>query len=230
MSADHSLRGTLADRTVLITGVSGGIGSALVEVFGREGAFLVGTYRSRESEAREALEAATPERHALVHADVTSAATARALWREAADAHPIDTVVINAAVMMRTPLSGDDEAWDDGWETSLNVNVIAAATLMREAANDLAQRGGGSIVVISSWAAEARRRASVRGVSVRSHVWPRSEATSLRTSQPASTISPGVVARDHRCRVIDDSFAEHQAVQPWCLILAYDLRSLSSGG
>ncbi|WP_378143996.1 SDR family NAD(P)-dependent oxidoreductase [Cnuibacter sp. UC19_7] len=193
-----SVEPTLAGRTALITGVSGGIGSALAQVFGREGAYVLGTYRSRESEARAVLESAAPGRHELLRAEVTSADSARTLWTEARSRRPIDVVVANAAVMARTPLTGDPDGWDEGWERSLAVNVTATATLLREAAIDLAAGGGGSLIVISSWAAEQGSRIPEAAAYGASKAAIRNFAQTLARSTARSgvrvyTIAPGVV-------------------------------------
>ncbi|WP_285028586.1 SDR family oxidoreductase [Plantibacter sp. ME-Dv--P-122b] len=189
---------SLAGRSVLVTGVSGGIGSALAKVLGREGAFVVGTYRSRAAEARAVLEAAAPDRHALLEADITSGASARELWDRANAIRPVDTVVLNAAVMMRTPLQGPVAEWDDGWEASMTVNAVAPAALMRQAAHDLAERSGGSIIVISSWAAEQGSRLPEASAYAASKAAVRNFAQTLardvaRRGVRVYTIAPGVV-------------------------------------
>ncbi|TQO19790.1 NAD(P)-dependent dehydrogenase (short-subunit alcohol dehydrogenase family) [Rhodoglobus vestalii] len=150
---------SLDDRTALITGVSGAIGSRIAATFVDRGARVAGTFRSREAEAADALVSAKTGRAALLHADINSPDSARELWQRAEAWHAIDTLVVNAAVMAPTSLTDDDnDAWDAGWERSFQVNVLGAATLMREAARSFSERGYGTIIAISSWAAEQGSR------------------------------------------------------------------------
>ena len=56
--------------------------------------------------------------------------------------------------MPETPLDGTDEQWDEGWERTLRVNVLEPASLVREAVNHFVANGGGTLIGLSSWAAE----------------------------------------------------------------------------
>ena len=48
---------------------------------------------------------------------------------------------LNAAMMLETPLDGDDEAWDDAWEQTLRVNVSGpASSRARRSATSPARR------------------------------------------------------------------------------------------
>jgi NAD(P)-dependent dehydrogenase (short-subunit alcohol dehydrogenase family) len=145
----------LEGRTVLLTGASGGIGAPTAQALLEQGAHLVAHYAHRRAEAQAACDGAPPERVHLVSADLATRGAARALWRDAvAWRGRIDVVVVNAAVMPDTPLDGSTEAWDEGWERALRVNVIEPATLMREAVAHYLQAGGGSLITLSSWAAQ----------------------------------------------------------------------------
>jgi 3-oxoacyl-[acyl-carrier protein] reductase len=53
-----------------------------------------------------------------------------------------------------TPLDGTDDEWDDGWERTMRVNVLEPASLVREAVNHFTATGGGTVIGLSSWAAE----------------------------------------------------------------------------
>ncbi|MEQ1737355.1 MAG: SDR family oxidoreductase, partial [Rhodoglobus sp.] len=120
------------------------------------------------------------------------------LWREASAIAEIDTVLVNAAVIEPTPLTGDDAAWDAGWQQTLDVNVIAATTLMREAAATMSGRGFGSIIVISSWAGQQGSRIADLGAYAASKAAIRNFGQSLarayaRDGVRVYTIAPGVV-------------------------------------
>src|SRR5262252_7443649 len=89
--------GRLDDKVAVITGASSGIGRATMEVFGREGAKVVGTAR-REDALREALAAGGGE-GVVVPADLEEPDTASKVVKAALDHYGrIDVLVCNAGV------------------------------------------------------------------------------------------------------------------------------------
>jgi 3-oxoacyl-[acyl-carrier protein] reductase len=166
MSTAESIRGqvyldqnALTDRTVLLTGASGGIGAATARALAAANANVLAHYRDNATAAREALAALPEERKLLLRGELGTPEGARALWRSALGwGRPIDVLVVNAAVIPDTPLDGPDEVWDAGWREVLQVNVIGAGALMREAVRHFVSRGSGTLVVLSSWAAEQGSR------------------------------------------------------------------------
>jgi NAD(P)-dependent dehydrogenase (short-subunit alcohol dehydrogenase family) len=185
----HELKG----KTVLITGVSGAVGGRVATTLSGYGARVIGTYRTGEDAARAAVGTGD-----ILRADFGGPGAARDLWRDASAIAEIDTVVVNAAVIEQTPLTGDDDAWDAGWENTLRVNVIAASTLMREAAAAFAARGSGSIIVISSWAGQQGSRIPELSAYAASKAAIRNVGQSLARAYARDgvliyTIAPGVV-------------------------------------
>lgn len=145
----------LDGRVVLLTGASGGIGSVTAAALGSRGAAVVAHCGRNRQGADEAVAAIPPDRRLVVQADLASAGAARALFAEAfAWRGRIDVVVVNAAVLLETPFEGTDEVWDENWETTLRVNLLEPVSLMREAVRHFLGVGGGTIIALSSWAAE----------------------------------------------------------------------------
>ena len=145
----------LADRTILVTGASKGIGAAIVRALGEGGASVIAHYGSDEAGVREATAAIPQERKLLLAADLEDPEAPTRLWAEAVDWRGgVDTLVNNAAIMAEMPLDAADVDWDRTWETTLRVNVLAAASLMRHAVRHFQERGGGVLVTLSSWAAQ----------------------------------------------------------------------------
>lgn len=156
----HELDG----RTVLLTGASGGIGVATARALGDAGANVISQYRTNRAAAERALRDVPEHRKFLLPGEFGTPVQVRALWRDALEwADEIDVLVLNAAVNPETPIDGPDEAWDAGWQEALRVNVIGAGALLREAVRHFAARGGGTAIVLSSWAAEQGSR--IRDVS-----------------------------------------------------------------
>jgi NAD(P)-dependent dehydrogenase (short-subunit alcohol dehydrogenase family) len=148
--------GPLAGKVVLLTGASGGIGSVTAQALGAAGADLIAHYRSDRAGVEAAVAEIPRERVHLVQGDLSAPGSSRALWREAvAWRGRIDVTVVNAAMLARTPFDGGDEQWDEGWAETMRVNVVEPASLAREAVKHYLETGGGTIVTISSWAAQA---------------------------------------------------------------------------
>ncbi len=150
-----SAAGELAGRVVLLTGASGGIGSVTARALGARGAAVVAHYGGNRDGAEAAVAAFPEERRLLVHADLRLPGSARDHFAEAlAWRGRIDVVVVNAATLLETPFDGSDDLWDENWEATLRVNVLEPVSLMREAVRHFLDVGGGTIVALSSWAAE----------------------------------------------------------------------------
>ena len=147
--------GELTGRTVLVTGASRGIGRAIAEALGRTGANVVAHYGNDARGAHDAVAAIPDDRRLVLGADLADVEGARRLWREAlAWQGHVDVLVNNAAVLLETPLDDTDEAWDEAWSRTFDVNVRAAASLTRDAVRHFRARREGVLVTLSSWVAQ----------------------------------------------------------------------------
>lgn len=145
----------LTDRTILVTGASKGIGAAIVRALGDGGAFVIAHYGKDEAGAAEASATIADDRKLLVQADLGDPQARARLWDDAvAWRGRIDVLVSNAAVMSESALEGPDEEWSRTWDEMLRVNVLAPADLMRAAVRHFVERGGGTLITLSSWAAQ----------------------------------------------------------------------------
>ena len=151
----HSPMTDLTGRTALVTGASKGIGAEIAAALGRAGASVIAAYHSDEQGARSATSAIPEGRRRLLSLDLGKPGAGRELWQQAnAWRGSVDVVVCNAAVMLDSPLDASDSDWDEAWQRTLAVNVLEPANLMRCAARDFVARGGGTLIVLSSWAAQ----------------------------------------------------------------------------
>lgn len=145
----------LTGRTVLVTGASKGIGAEITAALGAAGATVLAAYGSDEAGARAATAAIPEDRRHLVALDLAAPGAGRELWERArAWREDIDVLVCNAAVMLDSPLGAADDEWDAAWRQTLAVNLLEPANLMRSAVRDFVARGHGTLIVLSSWAAQ----------------------------------------------------------------------------
>ena len=148
----------LRNRTVLLTGASQGIGAVTAGILGARGATVIGHYRADAdcAGAEAALAGLPADRRFLVAGDYESDAEVDRLWENAlACRGHIDTLVLNAAMMWpHGGIDDDEDAWQRAWQLHQQVNVLAPARLMRAAVRHYRERGGGVIVLLSSWVAQ----------------------------------------------------------------------------
>jgi NAD(P)-dependent dehydrogenase (short-subunit alcohol dehydrogenase family) len=146
----------LTGKRILLTGASKGIGAATARLLGEAGASLIAHYGSDEAGALAATAEIPEERKLLLKADLNNLDEVEALWEAATSWRGgIDVLVNNAAIMV--PEGSIDEeldSWDRAWEESMQVNVMAPARMLRRAVRDFRASGGGTIITISSWAAQ----------------------------------------------------------------------------
>lgn len=146
----------LHGKTILVTGASKGIGRAIAEEIGSQGARVVAHYGSDRAGAEAAVAGLPDDRRILIGSDLAQPDGADRLFTETlAATGGIDGVVNNAAIIVQDGgIDDPPEAWDRVWRETFQVNVHSAATLLRHAVAHFKERGGGEIVGISSWAAQ----------------------------------------------------------------------------
>lgn len=151
-------RNDLGGKTVLLTGASQGIGAVTARLLGGRGATVIGHYRgdADRAGAEAALAGLPADRCFLVAGDYEHDAEVDALWEAALGCRgQIDALVLNAAMMWpHGGIDDSEENWCRAWALHHQVNVVAPARLMRAAVKHYLERGGGVIVLLSSWVAQ----------------------------------------------------------------------------
>jgi 3-oxoacyl-[acyl-carrier protein] reductase len=132
---------SLDGKVALVTGGSRGIGRAIALELGRAGAKVVLSYRTGREEAQEV---AAEIGGRAFEADVSDAASAKALVEEAGD---LDVLVNNAGVTRDGVLA---RMSDDDWREVIDTNLSSVFYTCRAAARPMMKKRGGSIVNISS--------------------------------------------------------------------------------
>ena len=139
---------------MLVTGASGGIGSAVCAALAARGVSVALHYRSDRAAAEQTRQSLPGEGHFVLQADLDDAGAVERLWQEAAARQRIDVLVNNAGIFpAHPPLTTDYALWTKAWQRTLATNLLGAALLSYCAARTMAGQGGGRIVNVSSRAA-----------------------------------------------------------------------------
>lgn len=138
----------LTDRTIIVTGAAGDIGSAITRALARSRARVVASDVDSErlSEIVSSLES---DRHVSAAVDVTRPADRTRLVDLAqSDGHPLYGLVHSAAVLRRRSSIAD--VAEDDWDVQIDTNLKASFFLCREAAEAMSRNGQGRLVLFTS--------------------------------------------------------------------------------
>jgi NAD(P)-dependent dehydrogenase (short-subunit alcohol dehydrogenase family) len=159
MSQDNG--GRLAGKVAVISGASSGIGRAAFELFGREGATVVGIAR-REEKLKEALEAVKDAggQGMVVPADLEDEGSAEAVVKAATEEYGgVDVLICNAGVGWGYgeehpgTMAGIHEASVENWRDIIGgVDLEGYFAMIHAALPGMLERERGSIVSVASMA------------------------------------------------------------------------------
>jgi NAD(P)-dependent dehydrogenase (short-subunit alcohol dehydrogenase family) len=133
----------LTDKIAVVTGASKGIGLAVTETLTQEGALVVAG--ARTIDALAGMPGVTP-----VAVDLADPAGPAELIAEAIDSHGRIDVLVNNVGAVHPRLGGFLDLTDADFEGSLQLNFFAALRAIRAAVPDMARRGSGTIVNVTS--------------------------------------------------------------------------------
>ncbi|NML47243.1 SDR family oxidoreductase [Ramlibacter sp. G-1-2-2] len=141
---------SLKNRTILVTGVTSGLGAGVMRVFSALGATVVGCARRSEQGQAFADELRAQDRDVtFVEADVTAEADRQRLVDACIARTGRLDILVNNAGMLGQIASVQDVALQD-WDDVLNVNLTAAFGLCRLALPHMRRQRDGVILNISS--------------------------------------------------------------------------------
>lgn len=215
-------------RTILITGVSRGLGRAMAHKFAALGHVVIGCGRSKQAIASLQKELGTPHRFAVV--DVTRDAQV-AKWAEQilAEIGPPDLLLNNAALM--NPVS---PLWEVSWkdfDAVIDVNIKGVANVIRHFVPAMVKRKSGVIVNFSSgWG-----RATDAGVAPYcASKWAiegltRSLAQDLPKGMVAIPLNPGIIDTDMLRSCFGKEAGHYPKAEAWAVTAVPFLLDLKAG-
>lgn len=137
----------LQGKKALITGGSGGIGTALVRAFVHHGATVAFTYHQSESAAEELVRALGSNQVLSIRCDVSQTDQVSASMAQALSfLGGLDVIINNAGITKDTLLLRMSE---EDWDAVMDTNLKSAFLFCKQALKHM-MRGGGSIINIGS--------------------------------------------------------------------------------
>lgn len=143
---------SFANKNVLVTGASRGIGRAIAHEFAELGARVAVHYHQNRTAAEETLAGLPGGPHLLVEADIAVPESARkmvdTIVREMGAIH----VLVNSAGIYGTYTIVDltYEEWQEKWERTIRINLMGPANTSFCVVQHMREHGGGKIVNVSS--------------------------------------------------------------------------------
>jgi len=157
----------LKNKIAIVTGGAHGIGKAIAEVFGENGASVFIADLDETAGEKIAAEIRHKGGNAVfIFCDVSSSGQVATLVKRAAEINGrIDILCNNAAYMGKWHNAG--EATDEEWEKCIRVSLMGTQLLTREVLPFMQKQNGGSIINISSIQGIVGARNSVAYTSIK---------------------------------------------------------------
>lgn len=221
----HAAPGRDAAHTIVVTGVSRGIGRALVRRFAALGHRIAGC--ARDAAALAALARELGPTHRFAPVDVRDDAAVAAWAVSVLDAFGApDLLVANAGVMHGTAPLWDVPAAE--FDAVIDVNVKGVANVLRHFVPAMIARGSGVIVNVSSgWGRSVSPEVSgycaskwaVEGLT-------RAVAAELPHGLAAVAVNPGIIDTDMLRSCWSDDAASYPGPEEWAVAAAPRLLAL----
>jgi 3-oxoacyl-[acyl-carrier protein] reductase len=207
----------LDGQVALVTGGSRGIGRAICLELAREGAAVVVNCRSSAADAEAVVQQIREGggRAESFKADVASESESRALVAFACRTYGrLDVLVCNAGIV-RDQLLGAMKV--DDWDDVMNNNVRGVFLTVREALPQMMSQRSGSIVALSSIAAERGGRGHANYVASKGAINAMTKSLAIELAPRSirvNAVAPGVIDTDMTARIRMFAESEIQAQIP----------------
>jgi NAD(P)-dependent dehydrogenase (short-subunit alcohol dehydrogenase family) len=143
---------SFANKNVLVTGASRGIGRAIAHKFAELGARVAVHYHQNRQAAEQTLSGLPGGPHPLIQADVSVPESVRKMVDDVIrELGTIDVLVNNAGIYETNPIVDlTYEEWQGIWERTIRTNLMGPANISFCVAQHMREHGGGKIVNVSS--------------------------------------------------------------------------------
>jgi len=201
----------LADKAVIVTGGTRGIGRATVDLFSAEGADVTFFYRENTAIADEVVAAGLAAGHRITAEQVDvrdSMACHAAVERMAARCGRIDVLVNNSGVIRDNLLALLEE---DDVRTVLDTNVAGVFNVTRAVVTHMISRRTGKIINVSSVAGERGGRGQTNYAASKGAIngFTRALAVELAPRRiTVNAVAPGVIETDMSREVLEQAADE----------------------
>lgn len=197
---------SLKDKVALVTGGTGGIGTAICQRLADAGAKVATNYRNKEkAEAWQSEMKAKGYEFMIVPGDVTDFEACGKMVEEVEKAlGPVDILINNAGITQDTTLRKMSKIQ---WDSVLSTNLDSVFNVTRHIAPAMAQRGWGRIVNISSINGQKGQIGQTNYAAAKAgmHGFTMALAQEVaRKGVTVNTLSPGYIATDMVMAVPED--------------------------
>lgn len=185
-------------RIVLVTGATGGLGTAMCKKLYKEGFRVVGNYRTKEK-AQEWMEKTHAEGYNinLYYGDVSDYDSAGSMIIDIENSiGPIDTLVNNAGITKDGRLARMSRA---DWDLVINTNLGSVFNCTRHVINGMIERNFGRIINISSVNAQRGQFGQTNYSAAKAGMHGLTKTLAMEVAKHSitvNTISPGYIGTD----------------------------------
>ncbi|MBN1847285.1 MAG: 3-oxoacyl-ACP reductase FabG [Deltaproteobacteria bacterium] len=236
----------LKDKVAIVTGSSRGVGKAIAEAYGKEGANVVVNYSSSEKSALEVVKTIqnSGSQAIAVKADVAQKEDVKSLVQAAIDTfHRIDIIVNNAGFTRPAMMLKMEE---DQWDQVVDIHLKGAFLCSQAAALHMKEQKSGKIINVTSVAGLVGTVGQINYSAAKGGVLSMTKSIArelARYNICANVISLGIVATDmtetirtdeklkdiYMNRILLKRFAEPDDISPAFVFLASDQSNYITG-
>ncbi|PWA70144.1 NAD(P)-binding Rossmann-fold superfamily protein [Artemisia annua] len=211
---------TLGQKTVLITGVSRGLGKALAIELAKRGHFVIGCSRSPlaslQSQLSSSSSSSSGQEHLFLTADVSSNSSVQELARAVMEKKGVPDIIVNNA----GTINKNNRLWEvpeEEFNTVIDTNIKGIANMLRHFIPLMIEKKQGVIVNMSSgWGRSAAAQVApycaskwaVEGLT-------KSVAKEVPSGMAIVALNPGVINTDMLASCFGSSSSLYQAPDSW---------------
>ena len=190
---------SVENRTCLVTGASRGIGRAIAEELGSQGAEVVVNYRSSEDAAEEVRSRINegPGTAVLAQADVANYDEVAAMYDAVSEEFgSVDVLVNNAGITADTKF---DSMTREDWERVIDVNLGGVFNCTKVCYDDIRSAEEGRLINISSVVGQQGNYGQANYATTKSGLFGFTRTIALEIASEGSTancVAPGFVETD----------------------------------